>query len=64
MDRKLYYQVVSFVFLVIACLHFARALYGWEAIIGGVVIPVWVSWFAVILASYLAARGMQLSKKK
>ena len=63
MSKKAYYLSVSVIFAIIAVLHLARALYGWEAVIGGVSIPVWVSWAAVVIAGYLAVRGWQFAHK-
>jgi hypothetical protein len=64
MDKKTYYQVVSVIFLVVGLLHLARIFYGWEAIMGGVTIPMWFSWAAVLIASYLTVRGWQFAKKR
>jgi len=63
MTKQTYYYVVSGVFAVVALFHFARALSGWEAIIGGVIIPVWVSWAGFALAGYLSIRGYQFGKR-
>jgi hypothetical protein len=63
MDNKTYYKTASVVFLLIAIFHFLRVIYDWEAVIGGYVIPIWFSWFAVILAGYLSARGFHFAKR-
>ena len=63
MSKQTYYYGVAGVFLVVAALHLARALGGWEAVIAGVEIPVWVSWVAVAIAGYLAVRGYQFGSK-
>lgn len=62
MNTKTYYQSVAVIFSIIAVLHAARGLYGWEAVVAGVTIPVWVSWAAVLIAGYLAVRGFQFAK--
>jgi len=62
MDKKVYYKTVSTIFLIIGILHLLRIFQGWEAVIGGVVIPLWASWAAVIIAGYLSYRGFSLSK--
>jgi len=62
-NKQTYYYVVSGVFSLVAVLHLARVLSGWEAVLAGVIIPVWVSWIAVALAGYLAVRGYQFGKK-
>lgn len=63
MKKKLYYQTVSLIFLVVGALHLARILYGWEAVLGGALIPMWVSWAAFLIAWYLAFRGWQFAKR-
>jgi len=63
MNKKIYYKIVATAFLAIAFLHFLRAVYQWEAVIQGVVVPVWISWVVVFLAGYLAVRAIQFAKK-
>jgi hypothetical protein len=63
MSEKEYYRFSSLVFLIVAIAHAIRAFYGWDAIIGGVEIPVWYSWVAVVLAGYLAFRGFSMVNK-
>lgn len=60
MSNKEYYRFVSLIFFVIAIAHAVRAIYGWDAVIGGVEIPIWCSWVAVALAGYLAFRGFSM----
>ncbi|MEK7612925.1 MAG: hypothetical protein AAB449_02135 [Patescibacteria group bacterium] len=64
MNKQTYYALVSIIFGVLAVLHAARLYYQWEAVIGGVEIPIWVSWFALIIAGYLAMRGWMFVQKK
>lgn len=63
MDKKTYYLAVTAVFAVVGIMHALRAFYGWEAVISGVIIPVWLSWFFTAIALYLAVRGWQFAKK-
>lgn len=60
--KKAYYVTVASIFTIIAVFHLIRAIQGWEAVIGGVVVPIWVSWAAVLIAGYMAVRGFQLSR--
>ena len=50
------------IFLIIAMLHAARMLYGWEAVIGGLRVPTWVSWIALVISGYLAYAGLSLGR--
>ena len=63
MRIKWYYTVSATLFLVIAVLHLVRAIQGWEAVVAGQPIPVWVSWAAAAVAGYLAFRGFQFRAK-
>jgi hypothetical protein len=38
----------------IAVAHLLRLFTGWEVIVGGYVIPVWISWLGLIIAGGLA----------
>ena len=60
MDRKTYFAVSGFIFAAIAVLHALRLFLGWEAMIGGWEVPVWVSWAALVVGGFLAWRAWQL----
>lgn len=62
MREKVYHYVASVIFFIIAIFHLARIVYDWQAVMGGVVIPMWVSWAAVIIAGYLFVRGWMFAK--
>jgi uncharacterized protein YacL len=57
MTRKSYFLVTAIVFSVVGLLHLLRILLGWEAVLGGLSIPMWVSWVAMILTAVLAYYG-------
>ena len=63
MNNKTFPLVTGIVFSVIAVLHLLRIILGWRAEIGGLVLPVWVSWFALVAAGYLAYSAFKLWKK-
>lgn len=44
----------SAIFGLIALLHVLRLVRGWEAEIGGLVIPLWVSGLAVVLSALMS----------
>lgn len=50
-------------FLIVASLHFVRAMAGWEATIAGLVIPIWLSWVAAFVAILLARAMFQMDKE-
>lgn len=59
MSQKSYYATTGTVFLIIAILQLLRVLNGWPAFIGTFVVPMWLSWVAVLLAGYLAYQGLK-----
>lgn len=60
---KTYITITAGVFTLIALLHLARIIYGWEAVIGNVEIPMWASWLAVLVAGALALKGWKGREK-
>ena len=54
MNQKTFSTVTFIVFSLIALLHALRLIYGWNAVIAGWGVPMWVSGLAVVLAGYLA----------
>jgi len=64
MSKKVYFYMVSIVFFIVAVVHLARIVYDWSLVLGGVAIPMWVSWIIVILLGYLCVRGWLFAKGK
>lgn len=63
MKVKTYTMVAAIIFSLITFVHLLRVLIGWEGVIGGWQIPMWLSWLAVIIAGAMAYKGFQLSRK-
>lgn len=42
------------IFILIAVVHLLRLIYGWEATVNSVVIPMWVSVMGLLIAGVLA----------
>lgn len=53
MNRKTYVTVTAALFLVVAIVHLLRIILGWQVEIGGLSIPFWPSWLAVLVAGAL-----------
>jgi len=51
------------IFFLIALLHAIRLLRGWQVTIEGAVVPIWISWIALVVAGYLAYEGFRLARK-
>jgi len=63
MSSKTYFSVTVAFFAIIFILHLARIFTGWEASIGGWMLPQWISWVAVVISGFLAYFGFNLIKR-
>ena len=61
MDQRTYNIVTAVLFLIVALLHLLRVIFGWPARIGGLDIPIWASWLAIVVAGGLVYCGFRLS---
>jgi len=59
LKKQDYISTVSVVFLIVAAVHAARLYFGWEGVIGGWELPMWLSWAGVLLAGYLSWQGFR-----
>jgi hypothetical protein len=59
MQQATYNTITAVLFLVIALLHLLRIIFGWPAQIGGLDIPLWASWLALIVTAALAYLGFR-----
>ena len=50
-------QASTAIFAVIALGHLARVIFGWDAAIGGWLVPMWISWAAILVGGFLAYTG-------
>jgi anti-anti-sigma factor len=64
MTQRTFSLVTAVLFFLIALLHAVRLLRGWQVIIEGVVVPIWLSWIGLAIAAYLANQGFQLARTK
>lgn len=62
MNQKTFSLVTGVIFLVIGFLHVARIIFGWEAVIGGWQVPMWLSWIAAVAGLYLGFQGVRYGK--
>ncbi|HEY4489805.1 MAG TPA: hypothetical protein VJC12_00945 [Candidatus Paceibacterota bacterium] len=63
LHQKRYLKLVIFIFSVIGILHALRLFYGWDAVIGGTVLPLGLSWFALIAAIFMVWMGTLYLRK-
>ena len=62
MKQETYKKVTVLIFSVITILHVLRLIFGWDAVLGGWQVPVWLSFIAVALGGFLAYSAFKLSK--
>ena len=63
MDQRTYNTLTAALFLIIAVAHLLRIIFGWAAQIGGLDIPVWASWVALVVAGALAYVGFRQNSR-
>ena len=62
MTQKTFCMVAGIIFLLMTLLHIARLLFGWPVAVGNAVMPMWISWIALVIAAYLAYQGFKFGK--
>ncbi len=58
------FQIFGIIFTIVGALHLLRLLTNFSVVLGGWVVPLWVSYFGVLLAWSLAYSAFFLSRKK
>jgi hypothetical protein len=62
LSQKTYTTITATLFLAIGILHLLRIIFGWQAEIGGLSIPLWVSWLALPVTAALVYFGFTQKK--
>jgi hypothetical protein len=63
MNPKTYILLTAILFSIICLVQLSRIALGWEVVIGGWNVPMWVSWLAVVVAAVLAFFGFTYSRR-
>jgi len=53
-SERMLVTIVGLIFLVVAVVHAVRLVFGWDIIVGDLVVPLWLSWVGVAFAAYLS----------
>ena len=61
MSQKSFFLVAGLIFLLVAVAHALRLALGWHVTLGCWTVPMWVSWVALVIAGFLAYKGLRLS---
>jgi hypothetical protein len=62
MTKNNFVSIAAFVFLGVGIIHGLRLMYDWGVMVGQVVVPMWVSWVAVLLCAYLTFQGFKMAR--
>ena len=62
MSQKTLTFMAGAVFSLIMVLHVLRLLFGWEVVIGGWNVPLWVSWVAIAVSGYFAYTAFRVGR--
>jgi len=62
MREPTFIRIAGGLFAVIAVLHVCRLVLGWHAVIGSWIVPVWLSWVAILVFGGLAAAAFRLRR--
>ena len=63
MSHKTFSLVTGMVFSVVALMHVVRIALGWQAVLAGWAVPMWVSWLGAVVPGFLAYQGFSLSRR-
>lgn len=63
MNGNKYLIVSGAIFGLVACLHLARLVLGWQAQVGGWTVPFWLSWGGLVGAGALCIWAFRLTCK-
>ncbi len=61
MTHKAFIVVSGVIFTAVAFVHALRVAFKWEVIIGGWVLPIWLSVVGLLVAAYLAYTAYRLA---
>jgi hypothetical protein len=64
LSTKTYLKITKLIFAGVGLAHLLRLLFGWTIVIGGWMVPMWLSILGVVAAWYLAYNGFKLWSKK
>jgi len=62
-NSKTFQLIAGVIFAIVAVMHLSRIIFGWQVVLGEWTLPVWISYFGLVVAGFLAYQGLTLSKK-
>jgi hypothetical protein len=62
LDANTYYTTAMIVFAFAFVLHGSRVMNSWDMFLGSWLVPMWVSYLAVVVTAVLAYQSLQMRK--
>ena len=63
-SEKTLLMIAGFVFLIVAAAHLLRLALGWQLILGDFTVPLWLSWFGVVVTVYLSYSSFHFAMRR
>ena len=63
MSQKTFSLIAGLVFSLVALGHLLRLVYSWPVHMAEWSVPMWASWSGLLVAGFLGATGLRLSRK-
>jgi len=63
MSERLYCTIAGVIFSIAALIHLGRLCAGWELVLAGWSIPLWLSWIAFFVCGALGGGGLWLGSR-
>lgn len=57
-------MLAGLIFLVVAIVHLLRLAFSWHVALGDFSVPMWLSWFGVLIAGYLSYSSFHFALRK
>jgi len=64
MTQKTFALISGIIFTIVALAHLLRLAQGWDIIIAGWLVPLWVSWIGLVIPGILAYHGLRFGAQK
>lgn len=56
--------LAGIIFLAVALVHLARLAFGFTVVLGAFSVPLWLSWFGVVIAAYLSYASFHFAARR
>ncbi len=63
MNDQIYFFISGFIFGCVTLLHFLRLINHWVIVLGPWSVPLWLSWFGLVIAGGLSVWAFRLARR-